>query len=78
MMKQEFEAMVGKEVTVETFEMYERMYMLTPETVSKQEFVKMLNIDAIPEDPKAIERRKERLEFVNGYIEKNREGKTLH
>ena len=56
MMKHEFEEMVGKEVTVETFEMYEAMYMALPEHVSKQEFVKMLNIKAIPENPEATAR----------------------
>lgn len=59
MMKQEFEQMVGKEVTVETFEMYEKMYMALPESVDKQQFVAMLNIKAIPEHPEAIARREE-------------------
>lgn len=57
MMKQEFEQMVGKEVTVETFEMYEAMYMALPESVNKQQFVAMLNIAAIPESEEAIARR---------------------
>lgn len=64
MMKQEFEQLVGKEVTVETFEMYEAMYMALPESVNKQQFVAMLNITAIPEDPAAVERREQRKAFV--------------
>ena len=55
MMKCEFEEMVGKEVTVETFDLYNAMYMATD--VSKQEFVSMLDVKAIPEAPEAIERR---------------------
>ena len=66
MMKEEFEKLIGKEVSFDTFSMYEAMYSALPENVNKQQFVKMLNIDAIPEDPEAIERRKKREEFING------------
>lgn len=64
MMKCEFEQMIGKEVTVETFEMYEQMYLALPEGVSKQQFVEMLNVRAIPESPEAIARKEERAKFV--------------
>lgn len=58
MMKFEFEQMIGKEVSTETFEMYNAMYMAAPESVTKQKFVEMLNIKAIPESEEAIERRR--------------------
>ena len=65
MMKEEFEELIGKEVSYDTFSMYETMYSALPENINKQQFVKMLNIDAIQEDPEAIERRKKREEFIN-------------
>lgn len=65
MLKSEFEEMIGKQVTYDTFQMYENMYGALPENINKQQFVNMLNIDAIPEDPEAIERRKKREEFIN-------------
>lgn len=64
MMKSEFETMIGKEVTVETFELYQAMYNALPERINKQHFVKMLNIDAIPESPEAIARKEERAKFI--------------
>lgn len=64
MMKCEFEEMIGKEVTVETFEMYNAMYSALPESVNKQQFVEMLNIKTIPESPEAIARKEERSKFV--------------
>ena len=65
MLKSEFEDMIGKQVTYDTFHMYEDMYSALPDNINKQQFVDMLNIDAIPEDPEAIERRKERERFVS-------------
>ena len=65
MLKSEFEELIGKQVTYDTFHMYENMYSGLPENINKQQFVKMLNIDAIPEDPEAIERRQERERFVS-------------
>lgn len=65
MIKEEFEELIGKEVSYDTFSMYENMYSALPENINKQQFVEMLNIDAIPEDPEAIERRKKREEFIN-------------
>lgn len=65
MLKSEFEFLIGKEVDNNTFAMYENMYMALPDNVDKGEFVSMLNIDAIPEDPEVIERRKKREEFIN-------------
>jgi hypothetical protein len=58
MMKCEFEEMIGKEITAETYAIYEAMYSAAPETVDKKTFVSMLNIEAIPEAPEAIERRR--------------------
>ena len=65
MMKCEFETLIGKEVSYETFEMYESMYSALPENISKVDFVNMLNIKAIPESEEAIERRKKREDFIN-------------
>lgn len=64
MMKYEFEELIGKEITEETYSMYEKMYLALPENIDKQQFVKMLNIDAIPENPIAIERRNKRNELI--------------
>lgn len=63
-MKYEFEELIGKEITDETYSMYEKMYLALPENIDKQQFVKMLNIDAIPENPTAIERRNRRNELI--------------
>ena len=60
MMKQEFEQLIGKEVSYDTFRIYEEMYLAAPESVTKQVFVQMLNIDAIPESEEAIERKEKR------------------
>ena len=65
MLKSEFEEMIGKQVTYDTFQMYDTMYNALPENINKQQFVDMLNIDAIPEDPEAIERKKKRKEFID-------------
>lgn len=59
MLKNEFEAMIGKQVAWNTFRMYEDMYSACPENITKQQFVAMLNIEAIPESPEAIARREE-------------------
>ena len=67
MMKCEFEEMIGKEVDYETFEMYERMYSVLPERITKQQFVEMLNIDNIPESAASLQRKKEREELVADY-----------
>ena len=65
MMGCEFETLIGKEVSYETFKMYESMYSALPENISKVDFVNMLNIKAIPESEEAIERRKKREKFIN-------------
>lgn len=78
MMKCEFEEMIGKEVTVEIFEMYDAMYLALPENVNKQQFVKMLNIEAIPESPEAIARREEREKFIAEIKQKIAELKIEH
>ena len=64
MMKQEFEQLIGKEVSYETFRIYEEMYLAAPESVTKQVFVQMLNIDAIPESEEAIERKEREAERI--------------
>lgn len=65
MMKQEFEQLIGKTVEWDVFKMYEAMYMVTD--LPKQEFVNLLNIKAIPEDPAAVAAReaaeRRRLEY---------------
>ena len=63
MMKVEFEQMIGKEVSYDTFRIYEEMYNALPENVNKQQFVAMLNIDAIPESEDAIERKRQNEEL---------------
>lgn len=65
MMKCEFEELIGKEVSYETFEMYESMYSALPENISKVDFVNMLNIKAIPESEYAIRRREEKERFIS-------------
>ena len=65
MMKCEFEELIGKEVSYETFEMYESMYMALPENISKADFVNMLNIKAIPESEEAIHRRMEKEQLIH-------------
>lgn len=70
MMKYEFEEMVGKEVSVETYEIYEKMYMALPEGITKQQFVGMLNISAIPESEDAIERKRKAAQFRLEVLEK--------
>ena len=69
MMKCEFEEMIQKEVSQEVFEIYEAMYLATPESVSKQEFIKMLNIEAIPESEEAKARKEEARRFKEEKIE---------
>ena len=64
MMKYEFEELIGKEITDETYSMYEKMYLALPESINKMQFVKMLNIDAIPENPASIERRNKRNDII--------------
>ena len=70
MMKQEFEQMIGKEVSYETFRIYEEMYLAAPESVTKQKFVEMLNIAAIPESEEAIARKERAAEFRKEIDEK--------
>lgn len=65
MLKSEFEEMIGKEVPYDTFKIYDEMYRVLPENITKEKFVAMLNIEAIPESPEAIERRKKKEEFIN-------------
>lgn len=64
MTKQEFETLINKEVTYETFELYESMYNALPESINKQQFVEMLNLKSIPENPEAIRRREENQKIV--------------
>ena len=69
MMKSEFEELIGKEVDNGTFEMYNSMYLSLPEGIDKATFVKMLNIDAIPESEDALRRRSEKEVIVKGIKE---------
>lgn len=64
MTKQEFETLINKEVTYETFRLYESMYNALPESINKQQFIKMLNLKSIPENPEAIRRREENQKIV--------------
>lgn len=59
MMKSEFEKLIGKEVSYDTFKIYSEVYRVLPENITKEKFVAMLNIEAIPESPEAIARREE-------------------
>lgn len=70
MMKQEFEQLIGKEVSYETFRIYEEMYHATPESVTKQKFVEMLNIAAIQESEEAIARKERAAAFRKEIDEK--------
>lgn len=64
MMKSEFEAMIKKEVEASTYSIYEAMYMALPEGISKQIFIQMLNIEAIPEARDAVARKEARALYV--------------
>lgn len=55
-MKSEFEQMICKEVDTGTYAIYEAMYLALPEGITKQAFVQMLNIEAIPEAREAVAR----------------------
>lgn len=65
MMKCEFEALIGKEVSVETFKMYEAMYLALPDNIGKVDFVSMINIKAIPESEEAIHLRMEKEQLIH-------------
>ena len=67
MLKEEFENMIGKEVDFETYEVYNAMYSSLPENITKQDFVKMLNVDNIPESAESVKRKKEREELIQQY-----------
>lgn len=67
MMKEEFEQLIGKEVSYDTFELYNSMYSVLPDKYTKQDFVNMLNVKEIPENPEAIERRKNKEELIKKY-----------
>lgn len=68
MLKEEFENLIGKRVTGETFREYENMYMAIDR--NKREFVAMLNLDAIPEDPAAVKAREEAAEAIKAQKQK--------
>lgn len=65
MLQKEFEEMIGKEVGYDTYDIYERMYVASG--LSKQEFVKTLNIEAIPESERAIKAREESKKITDGW-----------
>lgn len=64
MMKCEFEALIRKEVSDETFKMYQAMYLALPDNIGKVDFVSMINIKAIPESEEAIHRRMEKEQLI--------------
>ena len=64
MMKSEFEQMINKEISAKTYAIYEAMYMALPEGISKQAFVQMLNVDAIPEAREAVARKEARALYI--------------
>lgn len=66
MLKTEFEEFAKKEVTAEIFAIYDAMYNALPECYTKKDFFNMLDVNAIPEAPEAIERKKKRAEFIQG------------
>lgn len=68
MLKEEFENLIGKRVTGDTFREYEKMY--TSIDRDKREFVAMLNLDAIPEDPEAVEARQARAALLQAQKDK--------
>lgn len=78
MLKKEFDEMIGKESdATEYYEIYEPMYMALPERVTKADFVKMLNIDAIKESDEAIARKQARAEFIASKIDEMNELKKV-
>lgn len=68
MLKEEFESRIGKRVTMDTFREYEKMYFAID--ADKDAFVKMLNLDAIPEDPEAVEARQARAALLQAQKDK--------
>ena len=75
MLKEEFESRIGKRVTMETFREYEKMYLAID--ADKDAFVKMLNLDAIPEDPEAVEARQARAAYLQAQKDKINELNTI-
>ena len=68
MLKEEFESRIGKRVTFETFREFEKMYNATD--LDKDAFCRLLNLDAIAEDPAAVKAREEAAETVRAQKEK--------
>ena len=68
MLKEEFESRIGKRVEFETYALYNEMYNAT--RLDKDAFVKLLNLDAIPEDPAAVKAREEAAETVRAQKQK--------
>lgn len=68
MTRQEFEKLIGKFVDYETFELYQNMYSATE--LTKEEFVKLLNIQAIQEDSRITELRQDLLNDIDTYNKK--------
>lgn len=71
MTKQEFEKLTGKFVDYGTFELYQNMYSATE--LTKEEFVKLLNIQAIQEDGRTVELRKDLLNDIENQNKKLQE-----
>ena len=64
MLKEEFEKMIGKEVEWETYELYNTMYTALPDSVDKQQFVAMLNINRISESEASKQRKEEKAQLI--------------
>lgn len=68
MLKEEFESRIGKRVEFETYALYNEMYNAT--RLDKDAFCKLLNLDAIPEDPAAVKAREEAAEIIKAQKQK--------
>jgi hypothetical protein len=67
MMMHEFEALIGKRVDIEVFEVFEAMYNAVD--LDKREFVALLNIKAIPEAGESLKAKAE-AEAIRGDIQR--------
>lgn len=77
MIKSEFEAMIGKEISACTYAIYESMYMALPDGISKQAFVNMLDINAIPEASEAKARKEAQALYIKDIQAKINDCKEL-
>lgn len=71
MTRNELEKLIGKYIDYETFELYEKMYSATE--LTKEDFVKLLNVQAIPEDSRITEQRQDLLNDIDDQNKKLQE-----